>query len=29
MDIVKLGYFRLAERRATEPSMIHQPLAGY
>jgi len=29
MDIVKLGYLRIAERRSMEPSMIQQTLAGY
>jgi H+-transporting ATPase len=29
MDIVKLGYIRLADRRATQPSMIHQALDGH
>jgi hypothetical protein len=28
MDIAKLGYFSLAERRETRPSVLQQPLAG-
>ncbi len=29
LDIVKLGYFRFAERRETQPSMLHQSLTAY
>jgi H+-transporting ATPase len=28
MDVVKLGYVRLADRRATQPSVIHRTLTG-
>jgi hypothetical protein len=28
MDIVKLGYFRLADPHPTQSSMIHQALGG-
>ena len=27
MDLVKLAYFRIADRRAMQPSVIHQPLS--
>jgi H+-transporting ATPase len=29
LDVVKLGYFRIADRRATQPSIIHQTLASH
>ena len=28
MDVVKLGYFHITDRRVTQPSMIHQSLVG-
>jgi H+-transporting ATPase len=29
LDVVKLGYFGVADRRATPPSIIHQTLASH
>jgi len=29
MDIVKLGYFRLADQRETRPSTLQAPLSGH